>query len=251
MLVAMTQTMMVACGGDDSDGGGSISLTPSSVVMYYDGTQQLKADGATNWLSEDEFVAKVDQNGLVSGRHVGTTTILATNGNSKGTCEVTIKPKYSLVDTPLFKWGASKSAIQSDETHKIYEMSNLDALVYDYTYGTTACLVMYVFDNDKLKSVNALLNKSMYATAGYYLLERYQPVGIGSGTDVYFIDAMTMEEAKTAGMLDYLDWKNTTMTSIFYTDISIIKQSSAPKRSLLQRFKITEDIEKVLLNKMD
>lgn len=103
-VIGMVCCAITACSSDDDEGSG-IVVSPSSISLHYEETQQLKADGATSWLSEDEFVASVDQSGLVKGGHVGTTKIIATNGSKKSACEVTITPKYYLFDEPLLRWG--------------------------------------------------------------------------------------------------------------------------------------------------
>ena len=67
MLMVITSFNFMSCGGDDDEP--NISVTPTSVVMHYDDTQQLKAEGttATSWTVEDEFIASVEQTGLVKG----------------------------------------------------------------------------------------------------------------------------------------------------------------------------------------
>lgn len=243
MFLAVVSFGLNACGSDSDDEG--ISVTPSSVSMYHKDTKQLTAEGATSWLSNDEFVAKVDQDGLVTGMHVGTTTIVATNGKSKATCEVTINPKYILFDTPLLNWGASKSSIESSEKHSKIDLSSDDFVVYDYTSGSTGCLLMYGFENNRLKSAMALLNRSMYVDAGYYLLERYQAVGMGDEYDAYFMDAMSRDKAKTVCMLDYYKLSGTTYTAILFADISILS-SSAPTRGHSQMVTIPDEIMEYL-----
>ena len=78
-----------------------VTLNYSSMTVYTTTTKQLKAtvlpENATNknvtWESEDESIAKVDKNGLVSGKKVGTTYIICTTSNSEriATCKVTVK----------------------------------------------------------------------------------------------------------------------------------------------------------------
>ena len=245
MLLAVVSYGLTACGSNDDDDAG-ISVTPSNVSMYYEDTKQLKAEGATSWLSNDEFVAKVAQNGLLTGMHVGTTTIVASNGKSKGTCEVTITPKYSLFDMPLLNWGASKSSIESAEKHSKMDTSSDEFVLYDYSSGSTACLLMYSFENNRLKSAMALLNRSMYANAGFYLLERFQPIGLGDDDDAYFMDAMSRDKAKTVCMLDYYKLSGTTYTSILFADISVLSSSSSSTRSHSQLVTIPDEIKEYL-----
>ena len=230
-VIGMVCCAITACSSDDDEGSG-IVVSPSSISLHYEETQQLKADGATSWLSEDEFVASVDQSGLVKGGHVGTTKIIATNGSKKSACEVTITPKYYLFDEPLLRWGASMSSIQAAETHEKQNVSSDEVLLYNYTSGATACLMMYDFDNNKLRAVMALLNNSMYVTAGYYLLEHYQPFYIGDNNDYYFMDAMNIEKAKVVVRLDRYKMNSTTYTCIYFADRAALLSSSGTRSSL-------------------
>ena len=225
MGLAVVSYGLASCGGDgDSDGG--LSITPSSVVMHYEETKQLKSEDATKWRSDNDFVATVDQNGLVTAEHVGRTQIKASNDKNSATCEIIVEPVYNLFDDPLLNWGASMKSIQSSESHEALELSSSDVLAYNYTKNSTGCIVLYNFKNNKLESVFALLNRSDYVKAGYYLLERYQPVGIGNETDVYFMDALSKDNAKTIGMLDYYKLNGTTYTCILFASISILSSKS-------------------------
>lgn len=213
MLVVLTLPLLAACGGDGDDDPG-LTVTPSSISMHYEDTQQLSAQGATSYKSNDEFVAKVDQAGLVTGGHVGTTQIIASNGKKTGICEVTITPEYDLYDTPILDWGVSASTISSKETHKL-ESSTDDYLIFNYQKGNTACAMSYAFENGKLKSVIAILNYSSYVSAGYYLLERYQPIGEDEGIFV-FLDALTKDKAKTAVAFSTATISGSKVTRIIY-----------------------------------
>ena len=77
LLMSVSLPLLNSCGSDDDDDGAKpLSVSPASVSMKYDESQQLSASGATSWRSENEFVASVDQNGLVKGRHIGSTDIV-------------------------------------------------------------------------------------------------------------------------------------------------------------------------------
>ncbi len=78
-----------------------VQLDKTEVELTVTGTVTLKAtvlpsnvsDKTITWTSEDQTVASVDQNGVVTGLKVGTTTIKATNAKTGvfATCEVTVK----------------------------------------------------------------------------------------------------------------------------------------------------------------
>lgn len=79
----------------------SISVTPSSLTLTETETAQLEAtvlpENATyekvEWSTDDEHIASVDPDGLVSANRMGSTTIRATVGDKTATCSVTVEPK--------------------------------------------------------------------------------------------------------------------------------------------------------------
>ena len=89
-----------ASGGGDSDVAVSaISVSPETVKLDVEATQQLSATfnptGSTNknitWTSDDTSVATVDAKGLVTAVAEGTATITATSNNGKtATCRVAV-----------------------------------------------------------------------------------------------------------------------------------------------------------------
>lgn len=215
LLMSVSLPLLNSCGSDDDDDGAKpLSVSPASVSMKYDESQQLSASGATSWRSENEFVASVDQNGLVKGRHIGSTDIVVSNGSASGKCVVSITPKYTYYDLPILNWGASETQIRNTETHT-FESKSGDNLIYSYTNGTVSAVVMYGFKNGVLESVVQLTAKSHFVNAGYFLIERFQPYGESDGMYI-FGDSMDANKAITVVGLDYMKLSSTTYTGAIY-----------------------------------
>lgn len=225
-LCTATSLGLVSCGSDDGD---ALTVTPSSISMKYDESQQLSSSGANNWCSENEFVATVDQKGLVKGNHVGSTNIIASNGSSSGKCTVTITPKYNFFDLPVLNWGANENAIRNAETHGTAEKSG-NYLLYGYSNGAIPVVTMYLFENGALYGVNQLMGTDYYANAGLFLVERFQPVG--KSNEMYiFADAMSPDNAKTIAGLDYMTLSSKKYTSIMYMK-NTVSSNKIPRRSM-------------------
>jgi hypothetical protein len=226
LVSAIVSVSFVSCGSDDDDPG--LSITPESVVMHYNDTKQLKSEGATSWLSNDEFVATVDQKGVVTGGHVGTTQIVASNGKKSASATITITPEYDLYDTPITDFGASKSVIKSKERHEL--SSEKDSyLSYTYSEGNHPCLVTYNFDQNKLSTILVALKYSDYITAGYYLIERYQP--FGKTDELYvFINSNKTDKATMGVSLGTMTISGSKITAIMYTPYPL-NSSSSPRRA--------------------
>ena len=246
MLMAVTSFGFMSCGGDDDEP--VISVSPTSVVMHYDESQQLKAEGtiATSWTVNDDYIASVDQTGLVKGRHIGSTQVKVSDGKTSAYCDVTISPKYTLVDDPIMNWNVSKSTIESSERHKFLSESG-DYLMYDYSVGSRACIMMYGFKNNMLKSAMAVLNSSLFVTAGYYLLERYQPIYIGDENEFMYMDAMTDAKAKTLVLLSFQKLDGSTVTSILYADKNSLSSTRGIKDVLQIPEEVKEQINKIFM----
>ena len=103
VLLACGVFSLIACGGDGGKGKetGSITVTPASCEIDINQQLQLSAkflDGAGNeiagkaftWESEDDAVATVTNEGLVTGIGVGNVKIFAKSGEISGYCDLTV-----------------------------------------------------------------------------------------------------------------------------------------------------------------
>lgn len=219
LLAVLPIIILPSCGDDDDD---VITVVPSSVFMHYGDTQQLTAESATGWTSENDFVATVDQRGLVTGGHIGSTHIVAYNGKVSASASITIAPKYNLYDTPLLLFGASKSVIKSKETHAFDVETETDKLLnYVYTKNGHPCIVSYLFTDGALTTVMVMLSYSDYAQAALYLLERYQPVYEFDG-GFAFINSMALTNADLLVYFSTYTYKSggSTVVTVMYAPYS-------------------------------
>lgn len=207
----------VSCGSEDSkadEKANAASISPSSISMYFDGERQLIGNNVTSWNSNNDFVASVDENGLVKGAHVGTTQIIGSNGKTSASCQVEIKAKYNLYDTPILEWGASRLTIKNKETH-VFKSSSTNADFYDYSKNGESYLLEYLFENDRLKSVSVMGKLSLFPDFGYYLIERYSP--ISNDPDLFmFADGYTKDKMTTIVGLQTTKISGTTLSWVMY-----------------------------------
>lgn len=88
----------------------SVTVTPESVTMMKEESEQLKAEilpadsdqKTITWSTSDSTVVTVSEDGLVSATGVGKATITASCGEASGTCEVTVEgiPVESITLSP-------------------------------------------------------------------------------------------------------------------------------------------------------
>lgn len=84
---------------------GGLSLSSTDFTLSKLGqTHTLRASGGNangyTWLSEDETIVSVDQNGMVKAISGGSTHVLVTDGSKKATCIVRIRASGSLLTIP-------------------------------------------------------------------------------------------------------------------------------------------------------
>lgn len=215
--------LLVAC----EESSKNFQLSPSSVNLYYEETQQVEVLGETGsfeWSTANDFHATVSSTGKITAGHVGSTVITAKQGKKEGTCSVTIQPKYYLYDTPYFGWGETMTQV-SNKLGTPYQ-TQANTLVYVLS-ETDGIIAMYMFADGKLTSVGITLNVKNVTTLTYYLVERYQPFGAENGT-YYFMNAMNFDEATLGLMMRYVSTNSMHYYHVVYAPIN--QQQNAPAR---------------------
>lgn len=214
-----------------------VTLSMSNISMYYDQTKKLTSPNATVWKSENDFVAKVDETGLVTGCHVGTTRIVASNGKSSAVCNVTIIPKNNLYDAPLLDWGASMTEVKNKETHHFERSVTSTSLTYNYFDNSdNPCLVNYVFEDNKLRYVFVYLKWNYFSLAVDHIMERYQPMSVDRVNQyAMFWDAYTADKLKTVVYIEPTKISESQVVQVSYADALSLLPSETTEPSSLRR----------------
>ena len=119
--------------GSSTGGGGtetSISITPTTLALTAGETGQLTATvipagTAVTWSSDQEAVATVDANGLVTAKAEGTATITAKAGDKSATCTVTVTEVYTANDYKEGSWdNTNKKVVFTKKTASATEITN-------------------------------------------------------------------------------------------------------------------------------
>ena len=173
-----------------------MTISPSHIMLHFEdevGLTIIDNRSNVNWATDDEFVASVNNNGIVTAEHVGITTITAKNGKEEAYCSVSVTPEYHTYNEPIMDWGCSKQTIISRKGTPDSNQSNAIAYLQNESKGI---LEMYMFENGKLTSSGIILKLSYTNTdVASFLLERYQPITITDDGTYGFINAMTLEKA--------------------------------------------------------
>lgn len=106
-----------ACSKDDSI---KPELNQSEVSLHYDQGFVFNLQGASNvqWSSSDEFVGTIGENGNFSAKHIGETSITATQNGRTFTATVTVEPYITDIIEPVLKYGVYSETIRNEETRE-------------------------------------------------------------------------------------------------------------------------------------
>ncbi|PXV68997.1 Ig-like protein group 2 [Dysgonomonas alginatilytica] len=183
---------LVSCGSDDDNN--SITLKESEKSLNNTQTYQIEATSDTklSYLSENEYIAKVSESGLVTAGKVGEANILVSDASSSKKVKITVTPKSTLYPEPNIEFGISKSDLIKKLGKPDTDTS--DGIAYS-NYSTNAPIALYIFDtNNKLKSSAVMVKTSFGVELEKFLTERY--VLANESTDMaVFINALAIKKA--------------------------------------------------------
>jgi hypothetical protein len=193
LLLAILATLIfvTSCSKDSDSDLSKPSLDKTNITLYASEEAKLTYTGNTcDWSSDNELVATVS-NGVVTAKHVGTTTIHANDL----TCMVTVKPKYLTYVEPCILWGSSKSLVKS--YMQGYALKGEESNSLGYIGKGNVNGYVYLFDNNGLKEsafVVSLLNSIKISD---FLLERYWVIDLKEDGDGDLISYLGSVDLKT------------------------------------------------------
>lgn len=181
-----------------------ITLSDTSVTMFYDGTKQLSVSYSSdelksktyNYTSSDSTIVSVSKTGLVSGVSIGSATVKVTSSDGKysAECIFTVSAKSTLYKEPYTVFGSSISTVKSKETRVLFKETTTSLIYSDSDVDVRN--VLYLFENGKFTSACVLLTEttSVATEVTTFLMERYMYLGVSNS--VFFF-----KERKTGNIL--------------------------------------------------
>ena len=158
-----------------------ITLEKDSVTLTSGGEFLINAtsDYDLTFKSEDENHAKVDEKGLVTAKYIGETNIVVSNSENSKKVKITVEPEYDICEDLCQYLFKTKSQIVSKFGDN-YTLNENYIFYKDYTSYVSD--LTFKIENDVVKSVVILVDKSYWPTLEGYLKERY--VFAGKESDV-------------------------------------------------------------------
>lgn len=149
----------------------SVSVAPESVAYAFIGnTVKLNAtleniSGTTVWSSNNTDIATVDANGLVTAKAMGKVTIIATVGDVKGSCDITVYPSNEETITisqaiEIAKMaGTAYSEVDYTIEGRIVSIENTQYGNFNLTDGTNTLYIYGLYSADGNTRYDALSEK--------------------------------------------------------------------------------------------
>lgn len=219
---------LVACSSNDEDEtteSQSLSLNVSGVSLYHDSTYVITANKTiSSWSSDDEEVATISSRGVITAIHVGETQIKAYSGIEYASCQVEVKPLYTIHDDLLFDWTLDIDDVLAMETRKHKSTSIFGSTAQDkYTSKSTTLWfygesdnvyeVAYNFSKNVLKAIYVYVTNSEEEVLGFLDERYYRTATTGSedyrwqnGTDSYtlYVKVRFVDYDYYNAMIEYL-----------------------------------------------
>ena len=239
MTIVAMLLCAISCSKDSDEVKPKATLDKTTITLYASEEAKLTYTGqACVWSSDNELVAKVD-NGVVTAKHVGTTTIHANDL----TCQVTVLPKYTTYIEPCIYWGASKSIVKSYMSGYTLKGEETNGLAYlgkgnVYSYA-------YIFENGGLKTSGFVVTLLNALNISDFLLERYWVIEMKENSDGTLKSYLGSVDLKTYIVLT-IDKKQVLVTYMSAESIkaSATKSASSMDNSQLLREEIEEYLNK-------
>ena len=191
MALALPVGLTFTACGDDEEKDPEIFLNTQAVDIDWNKTTTLTStEKSAVWSSSDDFIASVDDKGVVTANHVGEAIIKASIPGAEASCKVTVKATDSSFTRPILDFGASQSKVagQVSGLVKNDEMSTADILFYGTTDAYGYPWYIYNFEKDALVSSSLtveFVNEDSFNNLANYLDQYYQEVSYNEETLVY------------------------------------------------------------------
>lgn len=193
-------TILFSCKKDEDP---VFTLDSATTVLTSGGTHQIVIKGSTTekftYKSDNDFIATVDESGLITGKRVGETVIKVSGNGFIGECKSTINPLYNTFNEPITSFGIKRSEVKSKETRTIFTETETITI---YKGSLREKYVAYFFENGILTHSAVILSSAYSSALGSYMAERYVIVSVDPVL-AYSVDYKFMVGTS---LTDDLDW---------------------------------------------
>lgn len=80
-----------------------LNIDRNLVQLHTGEEMEIVANMPAEWSCDNEFIASVDEHGVVRGEHVGTAVVTAASGDERKECKVEVLPRYGTFIEPAYE----------------------------------------------------------------------------------------------------------------------------------------------------
>lgn len=177
-----------------------LELANKEITLFYDQAYQIELKrgevtvpfNEVTRSSSDEFVGRINEDGLFEAAHIGEAVVTLTHGGDVVKLKVNVQPRQTFLKEPKLPFGGDKIAIKQFETRSL-QIENAAELFFK---GENADInsVIYQFNNNTYRSATVTFPNSslLLSRIGEFYAERYTYVGQLNGFDSFVNKENTM-----------------------------------------------------------
>ena len=220
-------TVFVGCSKDDDE---LVITSSKNVELTSKGTSQITcSDSKATYSSEDEYVATVSENGLITGFHIGETYI---DVNGEKAVKVTVNPVYTSFTEPQFLFGATKDEVIS-KVGSNYASATSSVIGYVPTSGKVKAYFYFLKDG-KVSAVGMSISTAYMESITNFLLERYIPATISDEDyTALFINGLGLD--KTTMIIGEQIYSVSLINVIYMPYVGTKSRSAEEKQEYIQQ----------------
>lgn len=233
-----------SCGDDDET---SITLNASTASVNYENTVELKASEKNAvWSSSDEFIATVNDKGVVTGHHVGEAIITASKDGASASCKLTVTETNHDYVLPLMTWNASYTAVKNAVNNLVLDTeSSKENELLVYGTGSVNGFPWYIYNFETTglasSSLTVEFTPDNYMAVCDYLDQYFKEISSNEDTFVTtYANANSVANAKIIAEVS-ADFENDIVTASFVPNNS--------SRSAVNDFRAIFDTHKAIAAK--
>lgn len=185
ILIAAVAFFAAACSPQSKE----LSIDKSSVRLHAGEEAAIGPNMPAEWSCDNEFVASVDDRGVVRGEHVGTAIMTAVSGNERKECTIEVTPRYDTYIEPAYELlyhpvssleGVETRELMShDEKAVIYKGEQPYIKYVEYRCGISE-------DKNFIYQANIYIEDSYKDEVTNFLTERYRVVEYENSPTQYY-----------------------------------------------------------------
>ena len=189
--------VFASCGNDD-DELNDIVLNETSVEILYGQSKTItSSEKNATFVSNNTFVATVNQNGEIEAEHVGEAVITVTKeGCNPAQCKVVVKATNNNFDLPVLQWNITQAELGQLVPSKFKVLSSDSETVFYNEVGDAYPWYSYNFKENRMNAAGLHTDTNMAADEALvaFIEQRYKEIE-ETETGWIYIDADTKTAA--------------------------------------------------------